>query len=170
MSQKRRTVSVNSFEGKREQLSRGDWITRQSLPQKKKTGERKEEGRKQKRKRKKTEEIRTERTARPRFSRGRKVAVGGKKCRSRSAKQHFLPLFSNWVYEIHRRISGPVGLRKRGNYPRQRGYEITGPDSSWARIKILLNLRRLHVRKDNGNVSIMGCEFPCGSPIILAEF
>lgn len=45
-------------------------------------------------------------------------------------------------HEIHRRISSPVGLRKRGNYLRQRGYENYRPNSS-AEIKILLNLRRL---------------------------
>lgn len=46
-------------------------------------------------------------------------------------------------HEVHRRISSPVGLRKRGNYLRQRGYENYRANSS-VRIKILLNLRCLH--------------------------
>lgn len=38
-------------------------------------------------------------------------------------------------HEIHRRISSPVGLRKRGNYLRQRGYENYRPNSSELRLK-----------------------------------
>lgn len=79
------------------------------------------------------------------------------------------PSFS-WAWdpghEIHRRISSPVGLRKRGNYLRQRGYENYRSNSGRAEIKILLNLRRLRAseRQWRPGIDYGRREFPYGSP------